>query len=615
MLLSVNQLSQSVAGKTLFRNLHFSINAGEKVGLVGPNGAGKSTLLRLIMGRSRADQGDVIFRKGTSLGFVEQVPSFSQGSTILSTLTENSSDPETLGKAYEWISKMQLDQFDENTSVTQLSGGWMKRLALARELMKQPDFLILDEPTNHLDVAAIMWLENFLQGWNGTFLLVTHDRLFLERTTNKIMDLDSRYVDGMLISEGSYASYLEKKQHYLAGLQSRESRMRNIITREKEWLHRGAIARQTKQKARQQNFQVLAQDLSVLAEKNNRRQMQIIFKEEENIPKKLVEFEKISKGFDGRLLFDQFTGIVQRHSRVGLLGSNGSGKTTLLKILMGQEQPDHGTIKMYQDLKIVYFEQTRQTLKPELSVIQNLCPYGDYVEVQGQFVYARSYLERFLFRRDQMDLPVGQLSGGEQARLRIAQMMLQQAHLLVLDEPTNDLDVETLDVLQESLDQFHGAIILVSHDRYFMDQVVDELWAFPVPEQEDRHIQRFADFFQWESWFQDTLSSIKKSGSAATQTATSKETQDPSAKSASTNSSKNSGRKLGYKEKLEYENMEQTIMNLEQQVAETEAALLDPQNISNASELLRLSQHLEALQKNLDQSYSRWSELEQKLQG
>lgn len=598
LLINCHKLEKAFAGKTLFKNVSLGIEEGDRVGLVGPNGAGKSTLLKILAGRMQADAGDVTAKKGLRIGFLEQTPLFKPGHSILDAILDDHDYNEVIGPAYEWIAKLDLAQFGDSFLVEDLSGGWKKRVALARELVLGPELLLLDEPTNHLDVSSILWLEEFLAKSNFATLMITHDRLFLQRVTTKIFDLDPKNPNYLFSIEGEYSDYTEAKELMMAGQEAKELTMKNTLRRETEWLRRGAKARLTKQKARIDRAHNLKDDVSELSAKNAARTVKIEFKDAERNPQKLMELSHITKGYDGRTLFKDFSYLVSPKTRMALLGDNGSGKSTLIRILLGQEQPDVGTVKQADGLKVAYFEQNRETLNPKLSVLKNICPDGDYVHYQGTYVFGRSYLERFQFNRQQMDLPVEKLSGGEQARLRIAQLMLNEAQVLVLDEPTNDLDVATLAVLEESLREFNGAVILVTHDRYFMDQVAKEIIALHKNPDGNTTMEKFAGYLQWEEWFEDQkeLEAQKK------------EEVKQQEKAAAAGKPK----KLSFKEKFELENMEATIQQIEAKLEAAQAESIKPEVVSNAGRVTELYSEIAKLQAEVDRLYARWSELENK---
>lgn len=609
-LISANNLTHSFASRTLFSKVSLGVFEKDRIGLVGPNGAGKSTLMKILARTITPDQGQVTWRRGLQVGFLAQTPHFQKDETIYDAIVSKALDPiEASASAYEWISKFNLDQFDIFMPVEKLSGGWKKRVALARELVLAPEILLLDEPTNHLDVEGILWLEDFLESAGGSsgrsglaVMTITHDRLFLQRVATKIFDLDPKNPTNLLVVEGSYTQYLEEKELLVQGQKHREWTLKNTLRRETEWLRRGAKARLTKQKARIDRAYDLKDDVQELAQKNRVRKVTIDFGETDRAPKKLIEAQSISKKFEnGEVLFKDFTTIVSPKTRMGLLGPNGAGKSTLIKVLLGREAVSSGSLQLAEEVKISYFEQNRETLDPKKSLLKNICDEGDYVNFMGKYVFARSYLERFLFSTQQMDLPVERLSGGEQSRLRIAQMMLTPANVLVLDEPTNDLDVETLTVLEESLKEFPGAVILVTHDRYFMDQVATEILAFAKDENGDGKIERFADYFQWESWKTEqemTASSpapVKKVETAPA----------PAAPSAPVKA-----RKLSNKERIELEGMESNILALETSISALETEAASPEVIANATKLQEIYQKLGDQQKKLETMYARWAELE-----
>lgn len=593
-LISAHKIEKSFADRTLFTELSLGVEENERVGLVGPNGAGKSTLLKILAGETDADDGTVSRKKGLRLGFLHQTPIFKPDATILSTVLEKCDDPDdSLMRAYELVSLLDLSRFGLEFPVDQLSGGWKKRVALARELVLDPELLFMDEPTNHLDISGILWLEEYLSNAPFSVVLITHDRLFLQRVTNRIVDIDPRNPNFILSVKGDYAQYLEAKELELATLKRHEQVQKNRLRRETEWLHRGAQARQTKQKARIESAGDLKDSVQNLKEKNRSRITDIEFGEAEHSPKKLIEAVDLAKSYDGRTLFEDVNLLISPKTRLGLLGDNGCGKSTLIKILLGMEQPDQGQVKLADNLSVAYFEQSSETLDPELSVLKNILDEGDYVFFQGQPVHIRSYLDRFYFSGHKAELPVKKLSGGEQARLRIAKLMLKQAQILVLDEPTNDLDSDTLDSLEDSLKSFSGAVILVTHDRYFLDAVANQILAFPPPQIEETQLQKFANYFQFERWYLEETSSKKMKARAAAATAS-----QPVEKK----------KKLSFNEKYELENMEAAILKLE-----TELANLNKETETVGSDHKKLAEihhKIAEVQAELDRRFERWTELE-----
>jgi len=609
LLISSYQLEKSFAGKSLFSGVSFGIEDGDKIGLVGPNGAGKSTLIKILVGLTKADGGQVTPKKGLRLGYLPQTPTFKEGETIMEALLSKAHDPDdALALAYEWFARLDLSQFGEEFLVSELSGGWQKRVALARELVAEPELMLLDEPTNHLDVVSILWLEEFLQRAPFAFLMVTHDRLFLQRVVNKVFDLDPKNPNNLLVVNGDYVQYVESKEQLLAAQNKLETVLKNTLRRETEWLRRGAKARQTKQKARIKSAGDLKDDVENLSEKNRNRVAGITFGDAERNPQKLIELNNVSKAYGDRTLIKDFSYLITPKTRLSLLGENGSGKSTLIKMMLSLEQPDSGSIFLSDKVKVAYFEQNRGGLDLTKSVLKNVCPDGDYVYLQGQYVFARSYLERFLFSRQQMDLPVGRLSGGEQSRLRLAQLMLKDASVLILDEPTNDLDVATLEVLGDAIQNFNGAVILVTHDRYFMDQVSQDILSFPRRENPNKTLERFVGYLQWEeAWF-----AYDQEAAEAEAAAIAKAEAD-AAKAGAAKGGKTA--RLSFKLKNELEGMEAKILKMETDLEKSQAEAGSPEVVSNAKRLQELHSSMAQLQTDIEQSYARWAELEKMAKG
>jgi len=605
-LVNAHQLTKSFSARPLFSGLTFAIESGERIGLIGPNGAGKSTLLRILAGQTSADTGTVSYQKGVRIGLLEQVPQFKPGATLWSTLLESSPDPddwESISLAQEYISRLSLESFAHETPITKLSGGWQKRVALTRELLKQPDLLLLDEPTNHIDVSTILWLEDFLAKSRFATLTITHDRYFLQKVSNRILELDPRHPGGLLSVAGDYAAYVEIRQQLLGAQENREIILKNTLRRETEWLRQGAKARTTKQQARIQRQGELQQEVNELNTRNQTRTARIDFQSAEKNPKKLLEAKKISKTYGSRTLFKDLDLILSPGKRLGLLGSNGSGKSTLIRTLLGQEKPTSGTVTHSEHLSIAYFDQKRDTLDPNVTLCKTLEPLGDHVDYRGGRVHIRSYLDRFLFTSTQMDMKVGRLSGGEQSRVLIAKLMLTQANLLVLDEPTNDLDMATLGVLEECLKEFPGAIILVTHDRYFLDQVATQILAFP-PDNLSSTLVSFSSLSQWEDW----ISNFTTNTTATSEPKKTVETvvAEPVKTVEKTTERK---RKLGFKEQRELDSMEPTIHKLETRLAELSTESAKPENQSNSTRLTELMNELSKTQFEIERLYRRWEEL------
>jgi ATP-binding cassette subfamily F protein uup len=594
-LISGNGLSLTLGGRSLFRNLSFSFLEGEKVGLIGANGVGKSTLCKLILGQIAQDSGTISKRKNLKIGYLSQTPEVPLDKTIFQTLVESSPDEydwKYQSMASELFSRFEFEKagLNESSPNSILSGGWRKKLALASQLMSEPDLLILDEPTNHLDVESILWLEDYLFQSSLNYIAITHDRAFLDNISNVIWELDPRNVasNGILKVNGNYADYCEVKDSLMSALEAQQSKLHNTLRRETEWLRRGPKARTTKQNARIERAYSLQDEVSNLDNLNQKRKVEISFQSIDGTPKKLVDLKNVGIEFNNRALFSNFDFTLERGQKMGLIGANGSGKSTLIKLITGENQPTSGTIYKADNLKISYFDQNRAALNPKVSVLKTICPEGDYVQYQGRYIHARGYLEKFLFSTDDIDKPISKLSGGEQARLLIAQLMLRECNLLILDEPTNDLDIQTLNILENELRDYPGALIIVSHDRYFMDQVAQ--FHFSIS---NGKVTRFASVHQWEE------STIKEKASIANKGTT------PASKV--TVPIKQPTRKLSNKEKYELDNIENEIGIQESELEKLQKIISSP--ATDPIELKKKYEELSKIQVSVDKLYARWDEL------
>jgi ABC transport system ATP-binding/permease protein len=609
-ILSAQGLSKKYGVAPLFRNISFTVSEGERIGIIGPNGSGKSTLLEILQGRVRPDSGDVAVRKGMRLGTVLQISEFAEGVTIRSVIDSaldrvGVTEGERLSRIAEILGRAQFTDLDAEAA--KLSGGWRKRLAIVEALVQKPDILLLDEPTNHLDLAGIKWLEGVLL--NGVFacVVVSHDRYFLENVANEVVELNPAYEDGALRVSGNYSTFLEKKEEYLHAQRNRQEALENRVHTEIDWLRRGPKARTTKSKARIDTAHDMIGELAELKSRTRTTNAKIDFSASERQTKQLLTLDGVKYSISDRTLFEDIHFIVTSGMRVGLVGPNGSGKTTLLRLLRGDIKPSAGKMRQADSLRIVYFDQNRE-LDPEVTLRRALAPDSDSVIYQGVVIHVGGWAARFLFTAEQLNQKVGRLSGGERARVLIAQLMLQPADVLLLDEPTNDLDIPTLEILEESLLEYRGALVLVTHDRYMLDRVstvvlgLDGLGG----------AERFADYQQWEEW--------QRSQKAAGKTNASVETQSPSA-----NVNSNGGaaaavarasltkKKLSYKENRELETIEQRVADAEKEMQVKHDALLDPAIMSDGARLHAASLELEAAQNMIDELYARWVELEAKL--
>ncbi len=608
-LATARNLVKSFSARPLFEGVCFTLAEGERVGLIGPNGAGKTTLLRILAGTDAPEQGELVLRRGLSVGHVAQVPEFRPGQSVRQAVLEPAVglvDAEhrwqTEARADELIARLELSgpQAGAEAPVDRLSGGWRKRVALARELLREPELLLLDEPTNHLDVESILWLEDFLAHAAFATVTVTHDRLFLQRVSNRILELDRRNAGGLLSVDGDYATFLERKEALMFAQERQEASLRNTLRRETEWLRRGAPARSTKQQARIRRAVALAGAVDELAARNPVGTAALEFGGVGRQPKRLIEAKGIAKAYGGTTIFRGIDLFLGPGSRVGLIGKNGCGKSTLLRVLVGQEPPDAGRLIRADNLQVAYFEQHRESLDPAVTVIDTLCPGGDQVDFRGTWVHVNGYLARFLFRPEQGKLCVGQLSGGEQSRLALARLMLRPANVLVLDEPTNDLDLATLDVLEETLTNFDGAVLLVSHDRYFLDRATTSLVAFSeLPGGQVTHLVGLA---QWEAWYAAEREDLAAAATRDKPAAAPEPSSEPR-------------RKLSYQDQREFDTIETRIAAAEARLAALESEQARPELVSNANRLMELIEQSDAARAEIDVLYARWSELEAMLAG
>ncbi|ANM29773.1 ABC transporter ATP-binding protein [Acidobacteria bacterium Mor1] len=603
-LLSCQQISKTFGLTELFRDLSFTLHEEERVGLVGPNGVGKSTLLKILAGQEVPDDGEVVRRKGLKLAYVPQRAEFPAGRRALQIVEEALAvDPELDETERTTRARTALTRTgfrDPEVSVDTLSGGWRARLAIARAVASAPDLLLLDEPTNHLDLESILWLEDWLGRQVSSYMVISHDRFFLQNVTNRMIEVDKAYPDGFLSVAGSYADLLEAREATLTRLAAEEESLANHVRREVEWLRRGPKARTTKSKSR---IDAAEQSIEALRESRERSRIErtagIELASSGRKTKRLWWCDGVSKGYDGTPVIRDLELLLTPGRRVGVLGANGSGKTTLLKLIAGELEPDSGRIRTADDLRVVHFDQHRGGFDPEISLRRTLAPDGDSVLHQGRSLHVASWAKRFLFRPDQLELPVGRLSGGERARIALANTMLKPADLLILDEPTNDLDIPTLDVLEQSLLEFPGALVLVTHDRHLIDRVSTELLAF------DGHggTETYADYAQWESAWRAAQKAKKKAEAA--KLAAAKPAAPRPAKKA----------KLSYMEKREFEAMEAKILEAEEALEAATAAAEDPAIAADATALQARIEERAAAQEAVDTLYARWAELEAKQNG
>jgi ATP-binding cassette subfamily F protein uup len=604
-IISVQGLSKRYGVAPLFRDISFTVSEGERIGVIGPNGSGKSTLLEILQGRVTPDSGDVAIRKGMRMALVQQVSEFAEGETVRRIVDRaldqgGVAESERMGRTAEILGRAGFA--DMEVEAARLSGGWRKRLAIVEALVQRPDVLLLDEPTNHLDLVGIEWLEGALPNAAFACVLVSHDRYFLENVANEVMELNAAYENGALRVSGNYSVFLEKKEEYLHAQRNRQEALENRVHTEIEWLRRGPKARTTKSKARIDKANEMIGELAEMSARTRSTSAKIDFSASQRQTKQLITLDGVSLSIGGRTLFEDIHFIVTAGMRVGLVGPNGSGKTTLLRLLKGEIKPAAGKMKQADALRIVYFNQNRE-LEPDVSLRRALAPDSDSVIYQDRVIHVAGWAARFLFTGEQLNQPVGRLSGGERARVLIAQLMLQPADVLLLDEPTNDLDIPTLEILEESLLEYRGALVLVTHDRYMLDRVSTVVLGLDGM----GGAERFADYGQWEEWLREQS---EKGSAREASRATATLNVAASAGSAAPVVTK---KKLSYMEQREFEAIEQRIADAEKELQLKHETLSDPAIMSDGPRLHAASMEMEAAQKAIDTLYARWAELEAKI--
>jgi ATP-binding cassette subfamily F protein uup len=591
--LSVQSVGKAYGAAPLFTDLSLALAEGDRVGVVGPNGSGKSTLLRILAGIETPDTGTRALRRLARVGYVPQESTFPAGATVrevvAAAVAEDGLDPsETELRVAKAISRAGFAGAE--IAVDTLSGGWLKRLAIVRELARAPDVLLLDEPTNHLDLAGIVWLETLLRAERLAYLVVSHDRWFLENVAERMVEIDRIHASGMFETSGRYSDFLERRDDALREQAAYRDTLANRVRNEIAWLKQGAKARTTKQQARIAEAGRLMNELAAVDDRSRTSKAGITFTASGRQTRRLIVAHGVSKTLGDKPILRKLDLVLSPGVRLGLLGANGSGKSTLLAVLAGTLAPDAGTVTPAEDLRLVHFEQHRGGLDPSWSLRQALAGDTDTVIYRDRPVHVASWSKRFLFRSEQLGQPVGQLSGGERARVHIARLMLEPADVLLLDEPTNDLDIPTLEVLEESLLEFPGAIVLVTHDRFLLDRVSTALLALDG----QGTITPYADLAQWQA------------AQAAAQAAKDQRPRPASTRPATTT------KRLSYHEQREWDAMEETILAAEQDLEACKAALTDPAVVSDAGELARRYAATEAATTRVEQLYARWSELEAK---
>lgn len=593
--INVEHISKLYGDKLVLEDLSCSVDEGDKIGIIGINGTGKSTLLRIIAGEEEADEGKIIFSNGLTIGWLGQNPEFDEDSSILKYVCEGKKIEEDYGyesDAKAMLTVLELEQFDEK--IKNLSGGQKKRAALCKVLLQKPDILILDEPTNHLDNKMSDWLENYLRSFRGVLLMVTHDRYFLDKVTNHIWEVDGGKV---YYYDENYSGYLERKAEREERQLASERKRQSILRNEVKWVMRGARARSTKQKARLERFEQLkAMDSPKTAKQVEMGSVGT------RLGKKTIEVYDISKAYGDKVLFEHFSYIFKRFERIGFVGHNGCGKSTLMKILSNLESVDSGSIEWGETIRIGYFAQKCEIMDERQRVIDYIKDAAEYVRTSEGLVSASKMLERFLFSSDMQYTPIAKISGGERRRLYLLKVLMQSPNVLILDEPTNDLDIATLRVLEEFLDEFAGIVITVSHDRYFLDRTVDRIAAF----EEKRIVIYEGDYTEYQEKSgkieTDAIESVDSGAGLHIKKNNEKKKEGREKWLASKNKEKLL--KFTYKEQKEFETIDEDIEKLEEKIAE-----LDGQISKCATDFIKLNEFMQEKEKTeakLSDKMERW---------
>jgi len=596
--LDVQNLTKRFGAQVLFDKISFSIAEGQKVGLVARNGTGKSTLMSVLMDKEGHESGDIIYRRDLRVGFLEQSPKFAPDESVLDACFNHKGDPEKVLKAKQILTQLHITNMEQ--PMGQLSGGQQKRVALANVLIEEPDFLMLDEPTNHLDLEMIEWLEGYLNRGNKTIFMVTHDRFFLDKVCNVILELDDKTI---YTYRGNYAYYLEKRQERMDNLRAEIQHSKNLYRRELDWMRRQPQARGHKARYREEAFYELEK---VAKQRIEDRQVRLkastVY-----IGSKIFECQYVSKAFDDRgkkkVILDNFYYNFARFEKMGIVGNNGTGKSTFIKMLLGEVSPDEGKFDIGETVRFGYFSQEGLKFREDQKVIDVITEIADYIDLGGgKHMTASQFLQFFLFTPEEQHNYVYKLSGGEKRKLYLCTVLMRNPNFLVLDEPTNDLDIQTLQVLEEYLQDFPGCVIVVSHDRYFMDKVVDHLLVFNGEGKIQDFPGNYTQYREWSKLQAKEAEPQAKSGGVSTSSQT-----DVSVGTAKRDANHENKRKMSYKEKREFEQLSKEIEALEK-----EQKLLEEELCSgtlSVDELTEKSKRLPAIKDELDEKGMRWLEL------
>ena len=590
-ILNVEKVSKTYGEKELFNNISLGINSGDKIGLIGVNGTGKSTLLKIIAGVEEPDEGQVVKGKGIELAYLAQTPLYYDNENVLEYVMRGK-HADSQPKAKEILNKLGITNHGAMMNI--LSGGQKKRAALARTLVEPARLLILDEPTNHLDNDMVLWLEQFIKNFKGELIMVTHDRYFLDNVTNRIVELDKA---SLYSYDTNYSGFLELKTQREEMERATEAKRQNILRKELAWIRRGCQARSTKQQARIDRFEDM-KEASKQARARFDKQLMDMNSVSSRLGRKTVELHNICKSFGERTIIDDFTYIFLRDDRIGIVGDNGCGKSTLMKIIAGQLEPDSGSVEVGETVRIGYFMQENEPLDDSLTVLEFVRSIGEYVTTADGKATASQMCEKFLFTPKQQWTPISKLSGGEKRRLYLLSVLMSAPNVLILDEPTNDLDIETLEILEEYLDGFAGIVITVSHDRYFLDRVVDRIFAFEA----GGHLT------QYEGGYTDyrdkCVSSIYNVVSNGTSDTSKSKAAGQVKKVYNSHEDKI---KFTYMEQKEYETIDDDIEKLETKVSELDDEIA--KNATAYSKLAELTKEKEDVERQLEEKMERWEYL------
>ncbi|MEX1302090.1 MAG: ATP-binding cassette domain-containing protein [Desulfotignum sp.] len=623
-LFTLSDVSKTYGDDTLFSALSVDFKAGEHLGLIGSNGSGKSTLLRLITGETLPDAGEIVIHRACRTIYLPQEDRLNPEKTVEAVLFDSLADlPMDERERHRRVSQAvgKGGFVDTNVQVGTLSGGWRKPLANTRSLSKDPDQLLLDEPTNHLDIHGILWLEQILAAATFSFMVVSHDRAFLEATCTGTMEIARYYPKGYFKIQGGYRMFEQERTRFLTAQEKQQASLTSKMRREDEWLRQGAKARSTKARFRIDQAQRLRQALDALRQRNRQvARVDMDFTGTGRQTRKLIQVHNLTKGFEGRPLFSGITFELGPGFCLGVVGVNGSGKSTFLSLLEKKIEPDQGTVKWADGLKVAVFDQHRSRLDPDSLLREALNPAGgDSVNFQGKSVHVVTWAKRFLFMPDQLDMPVQRLSGGEKARIVLANLMLQPADVLLLDEPTNDLDILSLEVLEQRITEFPGAVVIVSHDRYLMDRVCHRM-LFLDPGQPVAFYKNFSQILSAAGRHRSAdekppsgAGTPAARGSAAPSRSAAKRGSPAGTPARATSGpGSGSGPVFSYKDKFELEHMEDTILKAEDAVAALTAQVQDPDIMADPQQLAAVCRDLEKAETRVQALYARWEDLEQK---